>query len=356
MTDTIMASAARLAQLRRARGWSQAALAERSGVSRAEISAIETERLVPSVATAMRVAAAMGEPVEALFAPRAPEWRWAWPPPSSADGRVWQADVGRQTLLYPVEPTAAGVLPHDGMFEQGRLHARGEAASIARTLVIAGCDPMAGLLARELWVRHGVRLLPLVRSSTAALALLRQGLVHAAGVHVTDQAGRPANHRAVHETLGGGYRLAHQVRWEAGIVVVPGRPERTPGALLRANVRWVNREPGSAARDAFDRLLAARRRPRGYEHVVHDHRAVAATVASGWAEAGVCARPAAAEIHLPFIRLREEAYELCFADRDADDPRVRALVATLQSTAWRRLIGDVPGCSARETGDVRSVA
>ena len=351
----MMSPAARLAQLRRARGWSQAALAGRCGVSRAEISAIETGRLVPSVATALRVAGAVGEPVEAVFA-AAPEpaWRWAWLPPSAADGRVWQAAIGRRTLLYPVEPTVAGVLAHDGWWHEGRLHARA-AAPPADTLVIAGCDPMAALLAREVWVRHGVRLLPLPRSSARALALLRQGLVHAAGVHVADAAGRSTNGRLVRETLGPGYRLAHQVRWEAGIAVVPGRRERTAGALLRANVRWVNREVGSAAHDALDVLLASRRRPRGYERVVQDHRAVAATVASGWAEAGICVRPAAAEARLPFIPLRHEAYELCFAEGDADDPRVRALLATLQSPGYRQLIGDVPGCTVRETGDVRSV-
>jgi molybdate-binding protein/transcriptional regulator with XRE-family HTH domain len=355
MRATIMSPAARLAQLRRARGWSQAALAGRCGVSRAEISAIETGRLVPSVATALRVAGALGEPVEAVFAAQEPSWRWAWLPPSAADGRVWQAAVGRSTLLYPLEPTAAGVLPHDGWWHEGRLHAREEASAPADTLVIAGCDPMAGLLARELWVRHAVRVLPLPRSSARALALLRQRLVHVAGVHVTDAAGCSTNGRLARETLGPGYRLAHQVRWEAGIAVVPGRRERTAGALLRANVRWVNREVGSAARDAFDGLLASRRRPRGYDRVVHDHRAVAVTVASGWAEAGICVRPAAAEARLPFIPLRHEAYELCFAEGDADDPRMRALVATLQSPAYRRLVGDVPGCTARETGDVRSV-
>jgi molybdate-binding protein len=198
--------------------------------------------------------------------------------------------------------------------------------------------------------------LPLLRSSAQALDLLRRGLVHAAGVHVTDAAGRSTNGRVVRAVLGPGYRLLHQVRWDTGIATGTGRRERSAQALLRANVRWVNREEGSGARQTFDTLLAARRRPAGYEHVVRDHRAVATTVSSGWAEAGICVRPAAAEAHLPFIPVQQEAYELCVADAQMGDPRVAALLATLQSKAYRQLLADVPGCSAAGTGNVRAAA
>ncbi len=345
-----------LAEHRRDRGWFQAALAEKSGVSRAEISAIETGRLVPSVSVAVRIASALGEPVEAIFGAReAKPLAWAWEPTAADNGRVWRASVNGRTLLYPVEPTASGVLPHDAWFDAGQLQPRTSGAAPERTLVVAGCDPLVSLLAREL-ARHDIRVVPLLRASTSALNLLRQGLVHAAGVHFTDATGRSTNDRAVRSVVGTGHRLIHQMRWDTGIAVVVQRRERTPAALLRANVRWVNREEGSAARQAFDSLLATRRRPAGYKHVVRDHRAVAATVSSGWAEAGVCVRPAAAEAHLAFIPLHREAYELCVAESQLDDPRVTALMATLQSKSYRQLIADVPGCESAHTGDVRSVA
>jgi molybdate-binding protein/transcriptional regulator with XRE-family HTH domain len=346
-----------LAQLRGDRGWSQAELAGRSAVSRTEISAIERGRLVPSVAVALRLATALGEPVERVFAqtPAKPHLAWAWPATLPGDDRVWRASVNGRSLLYPVEPTAAGAIPHDGRYDGASVQNR--SASIPdRTLVVAGCDPLVGLLVRELGALHGVRVLPLLRSSTQALDLLRQGLVHVAGVHLTDAAGHATNDAVVRATLGPGYRLLHQLRWEAGIAVVAHRRERTSTALLRANVRWVNRETGSAARRAFDALLGSRRRPAGYEHVVHDHRAVAATVSSGWAEAGVCVRPAAAEARLEFIPLQQEAYELCIAEAHLDDPRVRALVSVLQSSTYRDGLADVPGCTSRETGDLRSIA
>src|SRR5262245_44860362 len=66
MTDP-SGSGKRVAERRIVRGWSQAALAGRCGVSRAEISAIETGRLAPSVTVALRLAAEFGESVETLF-------------------------------------------------------------------------------------------------------------------------------------------------------------------------------------------------------------------------------------------------------------------------------------------------
>lgn len=355
--DTIMSTETSLAQLRRDRGWTQEELGEKSVVSRAEVSAIETGRLVPSVAVALRLAGALGQSVEQVFGPQAQTRTlpWAWEPTATGDGRVWTAAVNGRTLAYPVELTAAGVLPHDAWSDGHQLHGRSSAAP-DRTLVIAGCDPLVGLLVQELAVHHRIRVLPLLRSSAQALELLHQGLVHVAGVHVTDADGRSTNEAAVRAGLGAGHRLLHQVRWESGIAVDTGRRERSVAALLRAKVRWVNREKGSAARQTFDTLLASRRRPAGYDHVVGDHRAVATTVSSGWAEAGVCVRPAAAGAHLSFIPVHQEAYELCVRDALMDDPRVCALLNTLRSTPYRQLLADVPGCSSAYTGDVRAVA
>ena len=49
-------------------GLTQAALAERVGVSRKTINTVENGVFVPSTVLALRLAAALGRPVEALFA------------------------------------------------------------------------------------------------------------------------------------------------------------------------------------------------------------------------------------------------------------------------------------------------
>src|SRR4051794_26069380 len=153
--DRIMAELPELENFVRAnrlrRNWSQEELARRSGLSRAGISAIETERLVPSTSAALALALAFGVRVEDLFrlpVPRAEGATWAWPP-ARVPCRFWAAEFPTGVQLYPVEASPLGIVPHDGVFENGS--PRGQGGSDAeRTLVLACCDPAVGLLAADL--------------------------------------------------------------------------------------------------------------------------------------------------------------------------------------------------------------
>jgi putative transcriptional regulator len=57
----------RLLVLRSERGLTQAALAELVGVSRKTINTVENGVFIPSTVLALKLARALGEPVEALF-------------------------------------------------------------------------------------------------------------------------------------------------------------------------------------------------------------------------------------------------------------------------------------------------
>lgn len=57
----------RLRVLRAEREWSQQDLAERLGVSRQSVNAIETGRYDPSLPLAFRIADVFGLPIEAIF-------------------------------------------------------------------------------------------------------------------------------------------------------------------------------------------------------------------------------------------------------------------------------------------------
>jgi putative transcriptional regulator len=57
----------RVRELRMARTWSQQELAERLGVSRQTINAIEAERYDPSLPLAIKIAKLFGKPVETIF-------------------------------------------------------------------------------------------------------------------------------------------------------------------------------------------------------------------------------------------------------------------------------------------------
>ena len=57
----------RLRELRAAREWSQSDLAEKLGVSRQTINAIETEKYDPSLPLAFKVARLFKQPIEEIF-------------------------------------------------------------------------------------------------------------------------------------------------------------------------------------------------------------------------------------------------------------------------------------------------
>ena len=58
---------------------------------------------------------------------------------------------------------------------------------------------------------------------------------------------------------------------------------------------------------------------------------------------GVCLRLASEEGQLAFLPVGEEAYDLCFRSDQAADPRMAALVRTVRSPEYRRLLGELPG-------------
>jgi len=58
-----------LRELRASQGWSQAELAERVGVSRQTVNAVETGRSEPSLALAFSLSRLFLRPVEELFTP-----------------------------------------------------------------------------------------------------------------------------------------------------------------------------------------------------------------------------------------------------------------------------------------------
>ncbi len=330
-----------MGELRRARGWSQRALARRIVISRAGLAAIEAGQVTPSVATALRLAEALGCTVEELFGSPGPRFVG---PPAAPGERVWVAG----DRLLRVEPTALGELPHDARVADRGVERRRPPEP---TLVLAGCDPAVGLLAEAL-ARRRVRLIPLQRSSRAALEALAGGIADAAGIHL---AGSEENAEAVRGTVGSDHVLVHLARWREGVAVA-GRAPRTTSSLLRGRTAWIAREPGSGARLCLERLFREAGREPAFRGIARDHRAVAQLVADGWGRAGVCVELVAVEAGLGFIPAQVEPYELCLRRDRLDDPRVRALLEVLRERGFRRLVDDLPGYDASAMGELRAVA
>ncbi len=328
--------------LRESRGWTQAHLADKADVSRAAISAVEHGRLTPAVDAAMRIAAALHCRVEDLFsiattqaiAPRP----WAWPP-AVRPVRYWQARVGERLIHIPTETTAQGMLPHDGVCESATHLQRTIDPWADRTLVMACCDPAVSMMLSIYAQRSGYRPICLHRTSREALQLLRDGVIHVAGVHLARDDSPAGNAAAAHPLLGAGHSVLHVARWDSGVAVAPSG-KWTSHSLRRARLKWIGRAAGSGARGCQDEALGDRLAPR---RVAGSHRGVVDALRGGWADAGVCLRLVCEEAGLTFVPIRRECYDLCLRQSDASDPRVRALIDTIRSKPYMQQIRSLPG-------------
>ncbi|MGD9724585.1 MAG: substrate-binding domain-containing protein [Pirellulales bacterium] len=335
---------------RLARGWSQQELADRAGLSRAGVSAIESGRLTPSVAAALALAQALECTVEALFGSAgsvSPIANWATSAPT-ADRRFWQAEVRGQTWLYPIEAESPQRRWHDGLYQPGAPLAA-TSPDAERTLVMACCDPAAALLAGEYERQYQFRMIVLERSSREALRLLAAGRAHVAGIHLGHGRQGRENSRIARDIVGRDCRLVRGARWEEGIAVAPQLKSKRFEDLLRGRARWVGREEGSGARQCQDQVLGRRPAPK---HVARDHRSVTDAVRCGWADLGPCVRLASEEAGLRFMKVQDKDYDLCFTASDETEPRLVALLATLRSRRYRTALAELPGYATLHTGEL----
>ena len=329
-------------------GLTQAQLAERAGISRTAVTAIEGERLVPSVAAALALAEAMGTTVEDLFGQTASQAQrevWAWPPASGAS-RAWRAEIDGRIVNYPASSVPMMTPLPD------RLATASKTSLADETLVLASCDPAAGILASQYLAATGLRMIVLPRSSRQALEMLRDGLVHLAGLHLSTNDEPRRNADLVQTLLGNDYQLVRVARWQEGIAVAPSAGVRSVRAAVSKSFRWVGREPGSGARHCQDRLLGGRPAPR---RLARNHWSVVDAVQSGWVDAGICVQLVSEEAGLNFLPVQEEAYDVCFPNRLASDRRVTSFLSVIRSMTYRNLIGELPGYDAKETGEVWSL-
>ncbi|WP_425616734.1 substrate-binding domain-containing protein [Anatilimnocola sp. NA78] len=346
-------SANRVKSFRQARGLSQADLAEKTGISRSGISAIESCRLVPSVEAAIQLARIFECSVEELFGSDAAGTAitWAWQP-AVFPCRYWLAEVGGQVLAYPVEASLANLRLADATAASGDF--KGKVTDVAnRTLVIATCDPAASFLAQLYERQSPFRLLVLSRSSGQALELLEQNLVHAAGVHLARVNERQGNAQLVQGRLPkDDWQLLRVAQWQEGLATSTQTSVRSLRQAANESLRWVGRLPSAGARRCQDEILADRRPP---QRTALDHRGVIEAIRNHWADAGICLQLASEEAQLPFFPICEEQYDLCFAQRVASDPRITALVQTIRSAEYRQLISQLPGYRAVDTGEIEKI-
>lgn len=146
-----------------------------------------------------------------------------------------------------------------------------------------------------------------------------------------------------------------------GLMVAAGNPRHinTLADLAHTHARFVNRQPGSGTRMAFDQLLAQAeiksRHINGYDQEEYTHLAVAATVASGHAEAGLGIEAAARHFNLDFVPLFSEDYYFACRREFLDNPKGVALRESMRKTALKNALRKLPGYDLADIADVREI-
>jgi putative molybdopterin biosynthesis protein len=363
-----------VAAIRQSRGLAAAELAKRTGVSRQTIYAIEAGSYVPNTAVALRLARELEVPVEDLFCleeaaepPEAHLQATLLGRADAAPGRaVALAQVGEQIVAIPSGgvpyylPEADGVVTSASRgTEESTVRLLGGAAALPRRLVIAGCDPAMGLLARMAERISGVEILTVPASSGQALLWLKQGLVHMAGSHLEDPDSGEFNvpylkRLMPREEL----TVVTFAWWQEGFVVARGNPLgiRTAADLAKAPVRLMNRETGSGSRALLDTLLRDAGVPavrvQGYANEAAGHLAAASAVASGLADCCLATPSAARAFGLDFVPLHAERFDLVVRRAYLDLPGVRNVLDALQRGTLRRKLEVLAGYETAETGRV----
>lgn len=315
------------------RGLSQGALADLAGVSRQALWAVESGRQVPSTAFALRLARALDCTVEALFSlaeEHVVEARALGDVPVGARVRI--ASVDEQ----PVAFAARGAERADGVVRAARASALDVAlfGPPPERVAIAGCAPLIGLAAHHTPHAYWVS-----ANSARALAALRDGLVHVAGIHLESEAGQ-GHHDIVQAALPDvALTVVSFTTWRVGLVLPAGNPRGITSAadVVAAGLRCVQREDGAAVRTLQERWIGASDGP-----LAASHDEVARLVRWGLADVGVAIEPVALEYQLHFVPLIEERFDLVVPTARLAQDAVAQFLNTLERPTFK---ADAAACS-----------
>jgi putative molybdopterin biosynthesis protein len=199
-----------------------------------------------------------------------------------------------------------------------------------------GLDYLLGRLQER-----GFRSKFLAVGSSGGLAAAERGECDLAGIHLFDPATGTYNKPFLTEglLLLPGYSRMQGLVFRRGDTRFEGRAvtDAVAAALKDPNCILVNRNRGSGTRVLIDGLLGIVRPP-GYPMEARSHNAVAAAVAQGRADWGVCIAGVARDTGLGFSPLKEEQYDFVVPSSRWDRPPVRTFRTVLESPETRNAL------------------
>ena len=274
--------------------------------------------------------------------------------------RIIEAHRNAERRLARVLPTLGVEVARASEKRETRLRAHPSPG--VRLRIAASHDLALAALREALPVEAGIALEITVMGSLHALQQFREGGVELAGFHVA-VGRRAATELASFRRLLSARRdrLIQVVDREQGFILARKHAPRVGSFadLAKRRLRFVNRQTGSGTRVLIDRLLAEEHVDAaalsGYANEEMTHAAVAATVASGAADAGFGLRAAAAQYGLAFVPCVRERYYLAVQAAALPMPTVARLIEILRGPTFARVVRALPGYRASGAGTVTGI-
>jgi putative molybdopterin biosynthesis protein len=194
--------------------------------------------------------------------------------------------------------------------------------------------------------------------SLGGILAIKNGICHMAGAHLLDPETGEYNLPYIRTHLNGiDVKVIHLVGREQGLMVQRGNPRKIKGLedLLRKEIHFINRQKGSGTRILLDHTLKNlcldSNQIRGYEKEEFTHMAVASTVASSVADAGLGILSAARAMNLDFIPIAKERYDLIVPFMYFGDEKIQKVLETIRSEEFRKMVFQMGGYDVSRTGE-----
>jgi len=198
--------------------------------------------------------------------------------------------------------------------------------------------------------------------SMGGIMAIRRGEAHLAGSHLLDEKTGEYNVSFIKRFLENSpLQLINLCYRQQGLIVAKGNPLNITGfadlADPEKSISFINRQNGAGTRLLTDKTLAdqniAPGNISGYEHEEYTHMSVAAAIASGSVDCGMGILAAANALHLDFVEVAEERYDLIIPKTFLDDPKIEQLLELVrESDEFKELVHKLGGYSLRDSGKI----
>ncbi len=237
-------------------------------------------------------------------------------------------------------------------------------SSINNTIVVVGShDNTLDVLADK--IKAGSSNLTLSSShvgSMGGLMAIKNGVCHLAGSHLLDTTDGSYNVSYIKKYLPGmKIKIVNLVFRDQGLIVAKGNPKNIKGIedLAREDITFINRQGGSGTRILLDYKLKQTgtdpKQIKGYENEEFTHMSVAVAVLSGSADAGLGIFAAANALHLDFIPVVTEQYDLVIPEIFFETENMKILLETINTADFKNRVEALGGYSTKKTGEITAL-